>query len=65
MKALNKSYAIISFNPSGIILDANDNFLNVVGYEKEDIIGHHHSMFVSEKERETKEYQSFGKITIR
>lgn len=43
--ALNKSHAIIEFNPDGHVLEANDNFLMVMGYTKEQIMGKHHRIF--------------------
>lgn len=43
--ALNKSLAVIEFDPSGNILTANQNFLDTVGYRLEDIVGKHHRIF--------------------
>jgi methyl-accepting chemotaxis protein len=43
--ALNRSMAIIEFTPDGQILTANDNFLSVVGYSLNDVVGKHHRMF--------------------
>ncbi|MER0237565.1 PAS domain-containing methyl-accepting chemotaxis protein [Fulvimarina sp. MAC8] len=37
---------MIEFQPDGTILDANDNFLDAVGYEKHEIVGQHHRIFV-------------------
>ena len=38
--------AVINFTPYGWIVDANDNFLAAMGYNKSEIVGHHHRMFV-------------------
>ncbi|XOV79791.1 MAG: PAS domain-containing protein [Aestuariibacter sp.] len=57
--ALDRSLAIIEFDPSGNILDANDNFLNVMGYSHAEVVGHHHSMFLSQQEQGSSEYQIF------
>jgi methyl-accepting chemotaxis protein len=46
LKAINRVQAVIHFNLDGTILDANDNFLNALGYRREEIVGKHHSMFV-------------------
>jgi methyl-accepting chemotaxis protein len=46
IKAINRAQAVIHFNLDGTILDANDNFLNVMGYRREDIVGKHHAIFV-------------------
>lgn len=43
--ALNRSMAIIEFEPDGHILNANDNFLDVVGFRLEQIKGNHHRLF--------------------
>ncbi len=57
--ALNKSLAVIEFQPSGTILTANANFLSVMGYRLEEIQGQHHAMFVAEEETKSTEYQQF------
>ena len=59
MTALGKAQAIIEFTPEGIILDANQMFLDAVGYSLEEIKGKHHSIFVDEKTRDSKEYKKF------
>ena len=46
LAAVERVQATIEFTTDGIILDANDNFLTVVGYELSEIQGRHHSMFV-------------------
>lgn len=43
--AISRSMAVIEFTPEGVVLTANDNFLNVMGYRLTDIKGRHHSMF--------------------
>jgi methyl-accepting chemotaxis protein len=43
--AINKSMAVIHFDPHGNILDANDNFLASVGFSLNEIRGRHHRMF--------------------
>jgi len=45
LDALSKSQAIIEFRPDGTIIDANENFLSVLGYRHDEIMGRHHSMF--------------------
>ncbi len=59
MNALNHSLAIIEFDPSGIILTANENFLKTVGYTLPEIQGKHHRLFVSESEQKSLQYQAF------
>lgn len=43
--ALNKTYAMIEFTNDGIVTFANHNFLNVLGYKAEEVIGQHHRIF--------------------
>lgn len=47
--ALNLSLASIEFEPDGTILNANDNFLKLVGYRLSDIKGQHHRIFCDDK----------------
>ena len=59
LEAINKSQAIIEFAVDGKILDANANFLAVMGYRLEEIRGRHHSMFVDAAYRDSPEYRAF------
>ncbi|MBR7889839.1 PAS domain-containing methyl-accepting chemotaxis protein [Marinomonas sp. A79] len=43
--ALDRSQAVIEFTPDGTILNANQNFLNVMGYQLNDLKGKHHRIF--------------------
>lgn len=58
-RAMNNSQAIIYFSPTGVTLDANDNFLNALGYRLVDIVGKHHSIFCDPHYIETPEYEEF------
>ena len=57
--AFGKSQAIIEFDMDGNILEANDNFLNALGYTFEEIRGNHHSMFVDPGYRTSDAYHRF------
>lgn len=59
LDALNRSQAIIEFEPDGTILTANENFLGVVGYTLEEIAGRHHSIFVAEETVASEAYRQF------
>lgn len=48
INALNRSMAVIEFDPKGNILDCNDNFVSSMKYNKSDIIGKHHRIFCSQ-----------------
>lgn len=49
LTALDRSLAVIEFDPEGNILHANNNFLKAMKYDLQDIIGKHHKMFCDEK----------------
>jgi methyl-accepting chemotaxis protein len=57
--AINKSQAVIEFNLDGTIVEANQNFLDTLGYTLAEIKGKHHSMFVEPAYRESAEYKQF------
>ncbi len=57
--AIGKSQAVITFDLTGRILDANQNFLSVLGYTLDEVRGKHHSIFVEQAERESAEYRAF------
>jgi len=57
--ALDKSLAIIEFDLTGKILEANDNFCQAMGYERSEIVGRHHRMFVDEAYAASAEYREF------
>ena len=59
MLAISRSSAVIEFDLEGIILTANDNFLQAMGYALSEIQGKHHRIFVTSEYRESQEYQSF------
>lgn len=61
LRAIDRSQAMISFALDGTILEANANFLDVMGYQVEAVIGRHHSMFVDPAEVDTPEYRAFWK----
>jgi methyl-accepting chemotaxis protein len=59
LAAIGKSQAVIEFGLDGRILNANDNFLKVMGYTLDEVRGQHHSMFVDPAYRQSAEYRLF------
>jgi len=57
--AINRSQGVIQFDLDGKVIDANDNFLNVLGYSLAEIKGKHHSMFVEPAYRDSSDYRRF------
>jgi PAS domain S-box-containing protein len=62
LEAINRSNAIIYFDLNGYILGMNSIFLKAMGYDEEDhkqLIGKHHSIFVSYEYSKSEEYKKF------
>jgi methyl-accepting chemotaxis protein len=59
LDALSRAQAVIEFTPDGHILDANENFLAALGYEAQEIVGKHHSMFCDADYARSQEYRTF------
>jgi methyl-accepting chemotaxis protein len=59
LEAFDRSLALIHFSPDGTILDANENFLAVMGYRLEEIRGKHHSIFADPDYSRSHEYKQF------
>ena len=57
--ALDRSLAIIEFDPNGTILTANENFCRAVGYDIGEIQGRHHRLFMSQDDANGAEYSEF------
>ncbi|MFK7891316.1 MAG: PAS domain-containing protein, partial [Granulosicoccus sp.] len=57
--AINRAQAVIEFDLDGVILHANDNFLNTVHYSLEEIKGKHHRMFCEPELVASREYTQF------
>jgi len=59
LNAIDTSYAYIEFDLAGQVLKANGNFLSLMGYRQDEIVGRHHRMFVEPEHANTQAYQSF------
>ena len=57
--AISRAQAVIEFTPDGTILKANENFLAVMGYRAEEIVGRHHRLFVDDATGRSPEYAAF------
>ncbi|WP_276560571.1 methyl-accepting chemotaxis protein [Aeromonas salmonicida] len=49
LAALDKSLAVIDFQPDGTVINANQNFLHCFGYRLDEVAGKHHSMFCDDE----------------
>jgi len=59
INALDHSQGIIEFDLEGMVVTANANFLAVVGYGLDEVLGRHHSLFVDPVERDGAAYRAF------
>lgn len=60
--AINRSRGCIDLDLDGTIREANSNFLNLVGYSREELIGKPHSLLLPVAERDSAETQEFWAI---
>jgi len=59
LEAISSQLAMIQFSPEGTILEANQNFLMVMGYSLDEIKGKHHRIFCNEQTTSSTKYASF------
>lgn len=57
MDAINQSVAMAEFDPEGKITNANQNFLDMVGYHKDELIGENHRILVHKDEKQSDDYK--------
>lgn len=59
INALLRSTAVIEFDLNGTVLNANDQFLQAMGYSLDRIKGKHHSLFCESQETHSIQYKQF------
>ena len=59
LTAIDRAQAVIEFTLDGRVLKANQNFLDLMGYGPEEIVGRHHRMFVEPETAASAEYLAF------
>lgn len=59
--AVDSGWARIEFKPDGTIIEANDNFLNALGYKSEEVVGNHHKIFCDPSYTSSAAYKKFWK----
>lgn len=59
MDAINQAVSTIEFDPEGKIVNVNRNFLDLMGYSKDELIGEFHRIFVTKEEKTSDEYKQF------
>jgi len=59
LAAISKSTGVIEFSMDGKVIAANDIFLSILGFNRAEVIGQHHSSFVEVGYKNSPEYQQF------
>lgn len=59
LQAMSKYCATISFTPDGIVLNANDLFLNSLDYKLDEVVGQKHAMFCTNDFTSSPKYKEF------
>ncbi|MGM0450461.1 MAG: methyl-accepting chemotaxis protein [Pseudomonadota bacterium] len=57
--AIKDCNAVVEFTPEGLITNVNDLFLAVVGYQQDEVIGRHHSIFCDTDYAQSADYRQF------
>ncbi|MBK3866999.1 PAS domain S-box protein [Pseudomonas stutzeri] len=59
IKAIARSMAVIEFNLDGEVVSTNQNFLDLMGYRREEVVGQHHRIFCLAEDTNNDDYLQF------
>ncbi len=59
LAAFNRSNLMVEYDLNGMITNVNDRFLELMHYERGEVLGKHHKVFVKEQEKKSKGYKDF------
>ncbi len=59
LAAIDRSLAVIRFTPTGEVIEANENFLRLMGFSASEVIGRPHSQFVPKDIADSQAYRRF------
>ncbi|MGX7704045.1 PAS domain-containing protein [Methylobacterium sp. Gmos1] len=59
LDAIERSQAIVTFGLDGLLAEANENFLQLMGYRLDEVRGRHHRLFVDPDEAADPAYEAF------
>jgi methyl-accepting chemotaxis protein len=59
LKAFKKSLPFVAFSPDGKVIDANELFLSLMGFNLGEVVGQHHKIFCSHSFINSTEYAKF------
>lgn len=57
--AVRRTLAVIEFTTDGIVIGANEHFLNATGYRLDEIVDNHHRQFMFPEDAKTEAYRKF------
>jgi len=61
MLAIHGALAVADFSTDGTLTKVNSNYLELMGYAQDEVLGEHHRIFVTRDEKNTEEYKQFWK----
>ena len=59
LKAISTSQVVVEFSVTGEILSANENFLKLVGYQAEEVLGQPNALFLFDVDPKSESYRQF------
>jgi PAS domain S-box-containing protein len=59
MLAIHSSLAVADYSTDGILNKVNSNYLDLMGYAQDEVLGEHHRIFVTKEEKASEEYKQF------
>jgi PAS domain S-box-containing protein len=61
MQAIHASLAVAEYDPDGRITKINNNYLDLMGYSQEEVLGEHQRIFATKEEKTSEEFRLFWK----
>lgn len=59
IEGISRTLAVISFSPEGVVQGANENFLSLMEYTLDEVVGKHHRLFVDAEHATSRDYAHF------
>jgi PAS domain S-box-containing protein len=61
MLAIHGALAVADYSIDGMLTKVNSNYLELMGYTQDEVLGEHHRIFVTKEEKNSDEYKQFWK----
>lgn len=65
LSAFNQSNLMAEYDMNGMITNINDRFLELMHYERGEVLGKHHKIFVKDQEKKSKNYKDFWQTILK